>query len=235
MNQIIAVALGGAFGAVFRWFISAGVEQWLGRGFPYGTLAVNVIGSFLIGLLVDALLLQRVALSLEYRAAILIGLLGSLTTFSTFSLDTWYLIEQGQLSKAWLNIALSVVSCIFAVWLGLMLSKALFLYAGGSLTWLGGVYPYALLTINVLGALLLGLVATLLLNKTNLAGEYGLAIQFILIGIFITASSLYLALYFIEQGYTFTSHGNSIIVTLLSNSAFCGCALWAGMLIAKRI
>ena len=85
MNQILAVALGGAFGAVFRFLISSGVYQWLGRGFPYGTLAVNIIGSFLIGLMTEALLLQRVALSIEYRSAILIGLFGSLTTFSTFS------------------------------------------------------------------------------------------------------------------------------------------------------
>ncbi|MBT3506356.1 MAG: fluoride efflux transporter CrcB, partial [Methylococcales bacterium] len=67
MNQIYAVAFGGALGAVLRFLISTGVYQWLGRGFPYGTLAVNIIGSFLIGLMTEALVVQRVALGDEYR------------------------------------------------------------------------------------------------------------------------------------------------------------------------
>ena len=73
MNSLIAVAFGGAGGAVLRFLVSSGVYQWLGRGFPYGTLAVNIIGSFFIGLLTEAFILQRIAVSLEYRAAILVG------------------------------------------------------------------------------------------------------------------------------------------------------------------
>ena len=109
MNHIIVIAAGGALGAVLRFFVSSGVYQWLGRGFPFGTLAVNVIGSFLIGLLTEALVLQRIAITLEYRAAILVGLFGSFTTFSTFSLETLYLVEQGNYVKASLNIIVSVV------------------------------------------------------------------------------------------------------------------------------
>ena len=88
MNQLISIALGGACGAVVRFLMSSGLYQWLGRGFPYGTLAVNVVGSFLIGLLTEALILQRIAIAVEYRAAILVGFIGAFTTFSTFSLET---------------------------------------------------------------------------------------------------------------------------------------------------
>ena len=235
MNQILAVALGGAFGAVFRFLISSGVYQWLGRGFPYGTLAVNIIGSFLIGLMTEALLLQRVALSIEYRSAILIGLFGSLTTFSTFSLDTLYLIEQGQLSKASLNIVISVFICLFAVWIGLSIGKLLFLYAGGTIHWMNWVVPYALLIINLIGAFLIGAVSTLLLNKAHLSVEYGIAIGLILISLFITLSSLYLVLNFIEQGHTIETHFKSLFLVLMSNFIICGFALWLGILFGKQL
>ncbi|MGZ8145045.1 MAG: fluoride efflux transporter FluC, partial [Methylosarcina sp.] len=68
MSQLLAVALGGACGSVLRFLVSTGFYQWLGRGFPFGTLAVNIIGSFLIGLLAEALILQRITFTLEYRA-----------------------------------------------------------------------------------------------------------------------------------------------------------------------
>ena len=152
MNQIIAIALGGACGAVVRFLVSAGLYQWLGRGFPYGTLVVNVVGSFLIGLLTEALILQRIAITLEYRAAILVGFIGAFTTFSTFSLETIYLLEEGSLNKAALNIVVSVVGCLLAVWIGLLCGRTLFLYSGGVFHWSGGVIPFALLIVNAIGA-----------------------------------------------------------------------------------
>jgi len=123
MNQLIVIAIGGAFGAVMRFLVSTGLYQWIGRGFPYGTLLVNVIGSFLIGLLSETLVLQRVTIALDYRAAILVGFIGAFTTFSTFSLETFYLIEQGQFSKAVLNILISVSSCLIAVWVGFLCGR----------------------------------------------------------------------------------------------------------------
>jgi CrcB protein len=132
MTQLIAIALGGSVGAVARFLIANGVYAWLGRGFPHGTLFVNVSGSFLMGLLTE-LLLQRFAVAVEYRAAVLVGFLGAYTTFSTFALESFALIEAGSFLKAFLNILLSTVLCILAVWIGMLWGRTLF--AGESLPW----------------------------------------------------------------------------------------------------
>lgn len=235
MNQLIAVALGGSLGAILRFLISSGVYQWLGRGFPYGTLAVNVIGSFLIGLLTEALILQRVALSMEYRSAILVGLFGSLTTFSTFSLDTLYLLEQGQFAKASLNVFISVFVCIFVVWIGLSLGKVLFSSSNGSFTWMDWVFPHGLLVVNFIGAFLIGIICMVLSNKVSLPEGQAIAIVVIIIGVFVTLSSLYLIHYFIEYGYVLDKHLKSLSVAILSNLMLCASALWLGFFAAKQI
>lgn len=120
--QVLAIAIGGAAGAVLRFWMSTGTYALLGRGFPYGTLAVNVLGSFLMGLM-TVLLLERMAVSAEWRAALLIGLLGAFTTFSTFSIETYNLITEGAVLKALLNMAASVVLCLIAVWVGIILGR----------------------------------------------------------------------------------------------------------------
>ncbi|MBF0254953.1 MAG: fluoride efflux transporter CrcB [Gammaproteobacteria bacterium] len=124
MTQALAIAAGGALGALLRFWVSNGVHQLLGRGFPYGTLAVNLIGSFLMGLLV-ILLNERFAAAPELRAALLIGLLGAFTTFSTFSMETYNLIEQAAYLKALANVLLSVLLCLLAAWVGLLLGRQL--------------------------------------------------------------------------------------------------------------
>ena len=235
MNQIIAIALGGSFGAVFRFLISSGVYQWLGRGFPYGTLAVNVIGSFLIGLLTEALILQRVAITLEYRSAILVGMLGSLTTFSTFSLETLYLIEQGNLIKAALNILISVFVCLIAVWIGLLAGRMLFMYSGGVVRWLGWVFPYALVIVNAIIAFGIGALIALLVQKATISLEYRAAIVVLFAGAFITLTSLYLILHLIEQGHTFKSNFNLMLSVFVGNAIICISALWLGLLTGKQI
>lgn len=235
MNQLIGIALGGAFGSVLRFLVSSGVYQWLGRGFPYGTLAVNLIGSFLIGFLTEVLILQRITFGAEYRAAILVGVLGGFTTFSTFSLETLLLIEQGNLPKAGLNVLISVCACLFATWLGLLTGRTLFLYSGGVLRWMGWLFPYALVLANSLVSFLIGLVTAILLHKVALSMEYRAAILLLVIGTFTTLSSLYLVLYLIEQGHSFETNINSMLSVFAANAGVCGLTLWLGLLAGKQI
>jgi CrcB protein len=124
MNQVLAIAGGGAAGALLRYWVSTGVYALIGRGFPYGTLVVNVLGSLLMGFLY-IWLLERIPGGVAMRAFLLIGLLGAFTTFSTFSIETLNLMEAGQFAKALLNTVLSVVLCIAAAALGVMLARQL--------------------------------------------------------------------------------------------------------------
>ena len=124
MQMILAIMIGGAFGAAARYLVATGMVSWLGRDFPYATITVNILGSFLTGLL-TMLLLQRFSLDPLLKAAILVGFLGAFTTFSTFSLDAFSLFEQGAHFKALAYILSSVVACIVALWLGMLLGKQL--------------------------------------------------------------------------------------------------------------
>ena len=124
MTQLLAIAAGGALGALARYGMSNGVYALMGRSFPYGTLAVNVLGSLLMGFLY-VMLIERMSASPEVRAILLIGFLGSFTTFSTFSMETLNLLEQAQLLKAGLNVLLSVLLCLAATWSGIIFARVL--------------------------------------------------------------------------------------------------------------
>ncbi|MEE8429258.1 MAG: fluoride efflux transporter CrcB [Gammaproteobacteria bacterium] len=119
MMQMLAIAAGGALGALLRYWVSNGVHLFFGRGFPYGTLVVNAVGSLLMGYLYITLL-ERWSAGPAARAFLLIGLLGAFTTFSTFSMETLNLIESGHVTKAVLNVVLSVVICLGAAALGIL-------------------------------------------------------------------------------------------------------------------
>ena len=122
MKALIFIAMGGAIGAVLRYGASLGVYSFMGRGFPYGTLFVNVTGSLLMGLL-SVMMLERFNIGPEWRAAVLVGVLGSFTTFSTFSIETLNLLEQGDVMRAVTNIVLSVLVCLVAVWFGVLIGR----------------------------------------------------------------------------------------------------------------
>lgn len=124
MSNLIAIAFGGAAGALMRFWASNSVYSWLGRDFPYGTLFVNVLGSLLMGFLY-IVLLERASVDPQWRAFILVGLLGAFTTFSTFSIETLNLIEAGQLIKAVMNMMISVLASVFAAYLGAMTARSI--------------------------------------------------------------------------------------------------------------
>ena len=123
MKMIIAIALGGAAGAVSRHFVSHRVAEWVGHGFPAGTLAVNVIGSFLMGLIVT-LLAQKLQLSQEARAFLTVGLLGGFTTFSTFSMETVLLIERHTYGLAAAYVLASLVLAVGGLFAGMWCGRA---------------------------------------------------------------------------------------------------------------
>jgi len=114
------VALGGALGSVARYACSVAAARWLGTAFPFGTLFVNVAGSFTIGLLAALIAADgRPLLGADARALLLVGVLGGFTTFSSFSLETLELARGGAFGTAALNVMLSVALCLGGAWLGL--------------------------------------------------------------------------------------------------------------------
>ena len=123
MKEVLFVAAGGAVGSSLRYLLSSGIYAWYGRAFPWGTLAVNVLGSFAIGLL-SILLVEKFNVAQEWRLAIVVGVLGGFTTFSAFSWDTLDLMQQGLTMKALLNVLANVMLCIVAAWLGALWAKS---------------------------------------------------------------------------------------------------------------
>jgi CrcB protein len=124
MTDVLYVALFGAMGCLARYFLSGWVYDLIGRTLPYGTLAVNVIGAFLIGLVME-FSLRSAAVSPELRIGLSIGFLGGFTTFSTFSYETFRLLESAQLPEALANVLLSVTACLAFTFLGIIAARHL--------------------------------------------------------------------------------------------------------------
>ncbi len=122
--MLLAVAAGGAFGAVARYLVMVQVGHWLGTAFPFATLAVNILGSFALGLLVELLALAW-SPPPELRALLVVGVLGAFTTFSTFSMDVVLHMERGELGMTLAYISASVVLCVAAFFAGLHLVRAM--------------------------------------------------------------------------------------------------------------
>ena len=121
MIKLLSIGLGGFLGAIARYSMS-GLVQKIGDRFPWGTLSVNLLGSFLMGLLAT-LFLEKLLINQELRLFILVGLLGAFTTYSTFSLETINLLRQSQYLLAVGNILANALGTLIAVWLGLSLAK----------------------------------------------------------------------------------------------------------------
>ena len=117
------IALGGGIGSVLRYLLYTRIDQMHAYSFPIGILVVNIVGSFLMGLLAWSLT-THIQIADEHRTAILVGLLGGFTTFSTFSHDTLHLFLHGEYLVVSLHIVLSVLLCIMAAGAGLYIAKS---------------------------------------------------------------------------------------------------------------
>jgi CrcB protein len=122
MSEVIAIAVGGALGALSRFWATNLANILFGTDFPYGILIVNIAGSFAIGI-VFILLVERSLLPTFWGAGLMVGFLGAFTTFSTFSLQALGLLESGRFFAAAIYIAGSVIVCIFAAALGMFIAR----------------------------------------------------------------------------------------------------------------
>jgi CrcB protein len=125
MKMAIYAAAGGAFGAAARYMTGVFMTRIMGVNFPWGTLSVNIAGSFLMGVLVSLLAL-RFSVGNEARTFLAIGVLGGFTTFSSFALDFVYLIERKQYAAGAAYLGVSVIGSIIALFFGLYIIRALF-------------------------------------------------------------------------------------------------------------
>jgi CrcB protein len=116
------VALSGAIGAVSRLGVTQMMSLWLGKNYPWGTLTVNILGSFAIGYLMGLWSSTAAEPSSTVRAAIIVGFLGAFTTMSAFSLDSWELLHRGDWFKALTYMGITVIGSLAAVSLGLFLN-----------------------------------------------------------------------------------------------------------------
>ena len=124
MQKIILIGLAGLVGTLCRYWLSGLVARHYGETFPWGTLVVNVVGCFLAGSLFY-LMEERFLVSPMLRTIVLIGLLGGFTTFSSFSLQTFTLLREGEFALAALNVTLSNLLGLVMLWAGYSLAKAL--------------------------------------------------------------------------------------------------------------
>jgi fluoride exporter len=121
MNQGLLIFIGGGLGSLARFFIGKNIPNTTFSNMPIGTLAVNIIASFILGLFIGFEMSTK--LGLNYRSLIAIGFCGGFSTFSTFSADTLQLLQASRYYEAFLNIFLNVILCILATFVGVYLAK----------------------------------------------------------------------------------------------------------------
>jgi len=119
MLTYLAVALGSALGGLARYGCGLLASSWLGHAFPWGTILINVVGSFVIGFFATLTGTEgRLLVRTEVRAFVMVGFCGGYTTFSSFSLETFMLMREGYWLAAFANVVISMVLCLGAVWVG---------------------------------------------------------------------------------------------------------------------
>jgi fluoride exporter len=128
--RLLLICVGGALGTGLRYAISGAMVEWLGPGFPYGTLAVNVLGSFIIGL-VQEVGTTSLLIADTTRLFLTVGIMGGLTTYSTFSYETVRLMESAAWYQAWTNVAATPTMCLTACMLGIAVGRLLVGVKGG--------------------------------------------------------------------------------------------------------
>ena len=122
MKHLLMIAAGGASGALCRHWMVNFINSFAHGKFPYGTLAVNFLGSFLIGIMY-VLIAERMSLHPDWRNVLMVGFLGAFTTFSTFSLETITLLENGHIASAALYTVGSLTLCVLAAWFAITLTR----------------------------------------------------------------------------------------------------------------
>lgn len=124
MLKVIAVAVGGSIGATTRYLVSTWAANRLGTDFPYGTLIVNIVGCFIIGAFMTATT-ERFIINPYWRLIVTVGFVGGLTTFSSFSYETFKLMEDGNIILVLYNLLGNFILGFFATWLGITASRVL--------------------------------------------------------------------------------------------------------------
>jgi CrcB protein len=124
MRPVLLVALGGALGSGLRYLTAVVAARWLGVEFPWGTLVVNLVGSFLIGL-VNELAGDALTLAPEARLFLATGVMGGLTTYSAFSYETVRLMEAQAWTTAWINVIVTTAACVGLCFVGIAAARYL--------------------------------------------------------------------------------------------------------------
>lgn len=124
VTKLLLIALGGAVGTSLRYGIGIGMVRWLGRGFPFGTLAANILGSFLLGVVMESVG-EREVVGVPWKLVLGTGVMGGFTTYSSFNLETIRLAEAGDFGKAGLYLSATLIACVVAGLGGIVLVRSI--------------------------------------------------------------------------------------------------------------